>query len=204
MPVSYKNPYPLSPIDVPKTVGGLPLSGPGITGHNGLRLNRPLSKIFMSGAVRRDSDAVQFNSGASLVASTAYPNWCAVLRAALITGVYLIIGIAPTGASSTLAVTYNGVSLLSTASYTVSSSTPINQLISLPLSTTASFVDQPPNTCVVGTPSIEYTGLPYLTAANGTNGYPYPILCTYTEGATTVHTGNAALYIEFEPDDFSG
>jgi hypothetical protein len=204
MPSSYLNPGILLPTDIPKNAGGLPQTGPPLTGLTGLKLNYPLEKAYMTGAVRRDLDGIQFNSGASLAASTAYPGWMVLIRAALVTGLYLIIGTAPTGANCTLAVTYNGVSLLSTATYTVNSTTPVSQLIKLPFTTTAAFLDQPPNTCPTGTPTNEYSGLPYLTSANGVNGYPYPILCTYTEGATTVHTGNVALVMEFEPDDFNG
>jgi len=190
MPTSTGNPALLAKIDIPESAGQLPQSGQPLTEFDGLKLNFPLQKLYMSGAVRRDSDSVAFGNGGLLAASTSYTGWCAIPRAALITMVYFIIGQAPTGANCTLSVTANGVSLLSTANYTVNSTTPIGTIISIPLAT------GPLNSILVA------TAYPYLQVQ--TSGFPYPILCTYAEGATTVHSSNVAVFVEFEPDDFNG
>jgi hypothetical protein len=191
MPTSLSNPYPLTPIDVPKTVGGLPASGPALTGFNGIRLNRPLSKLFMSGAVRRDVADISIGNGQSLVASTVYVNYALIQRASLITAIYLVAQTMPT-VGATLAITYNAATLLSTSTVSVINSTyTAGQVYSLPLATTGALIDSK-------------SGLPYLTPTNGANGFPYPILVSWTAAASGTQALNPAIFIEYEPDDFNG
>jgi hypothetical protein len=174
----------------------MPATGLPLTGFNGIKTNMPLQKVYMSGAVRRDLDGVTVSSGGALTASTAYPNWCIVPRASLITGIYLVLGVVPTVAAATLTVTANGVSLLAGANFSVLTTLSANTIYSIPLSTVLAV--SPPFS--PATPTV--AGLPYLPVT--ASGFPYPILVTYTEGASTVHSANVAIFIEFEPDDFVG
>jgi len=189
MPTSIANPAILNAIDISKNAGGELQSGQPLTQWNGIRTNMPIQKLYMSGAVRRD---LQSFAVAAAAASTAYSTWICLPRATLITAVYFVIGTAPTGANATLAITANGVSMLSAANYAVTSVTPINTIIAVPLSTVLAV--SPVN--AAGQP-----GLPYLPLS-GT--FPYPLLVTYTEGATTVHSTNVGIFVEYEPDDFNG
>lgn len=181
MPDSTGNPLLL-------TLRNLPASGQPRTRHNGLELEEPLMKQNLTGAVRRDRQVIAFNAGATMAGSTTYNGMILLpARPALITGIWLALGVAPTVATSTLTITANGVTLLSAANFSVSSATPINVLNSLSLSVAAALgANVSP-------------GLPYLTAVN-----QYSILCTYAEGATTVKSSNVNLLFEFELDDFNG
>ena len=197
MPTSPGNPFPLLPIDKPNTIGQIPASGPPISTFSGIRTLYPIQKLFLTGSVRRDNQGIDFGPCA---ASTTYANWVLIPRAALITAVFLVLQTVPTGGTATVAVTYNGVSLLSTANVSTIGLT-AGVIYSLPIATTP--LSLVPANLDFGSP------LPYITSANGPAagagvGYPYPVLVTYAEGATTVHSSNILVSVEYEQDDFNG
>lgn len=183
MPTSSGNPLIITALGSTE----LPASGQPRSSLTGLQLKYPLEKLYMSGAAKRILVPCKFGAGGALTASTAYKEWLAVPRAALLIGLYLVLEVAPTVATSSLTVTANAVSMLS-ATYTINSATPVGVLNSIALSAVAAVSPSP-------------AGLPYLTLSSG---YPYPLLCTYTEGATTVKSTNVMLLAEFELDDFKG
>jgi hypothetical protein len=200
MPTSTGNPAILAPLEKSSIAGGQVASGQPLTGFDGIRLIYPMNKMYLTGAVRRDMDGVQFGAGATLSASTAYSGYCIVPRNFLVTAIYLVAQTMPTVAAS-FNVTYNGTTILLGGPISiVSSSYAAGQIYSIPLITSGSLV-------VTTLPDATGQGgkvLPYLTTTNGAGGFPYPLLCTYTEGASGTHSTNVNMFVEFEPDDFNG
>lgn len=200
MPTSPTNPSILLPIDKPNIAGGLPTTGIPLTGLTGLELTYPLGKMYMTGAVRRDMDGVQFGAGATLTASTTYAGYCVVPRNSFVTGIYLVMQTVPT-VNAVFNVTYNGVTIITGGPINIiNTSYNAGQVYSIPLITAGALT----TVALADATGIGGKPYPYLTTANGVGGFPYPVLTTYVEGASGTHSVNVNMFIEFEPDDFNG